>query len=258
MKRVLTALLLIPLVLGVNFFAPWFVVWAVLVLVALLCLSEFFSISEKTGFHPFRIVGYGAAAVWVFAPDLPVSAFLVGVTAILWVLSIARSQSPNTTLGDVATTLAGVVYVAGPFVLARELHLINPHWLFYVLVLNWAGDAAAYYLGKAFGRHKLAPTLSPNKTREGAIASVAAAAIVGAAYLHYFEPASLSILVAVLLSVVINIAAQLGDLAESALKRGAHLKDSGGMLPGHGGMLDRVDGQLFSFPACYIALLWLR
>lgn len=257
MKRVLTALLLVPAVFLVSFYAPPLIVWAVLALVALLCLREYFQIAAKLGFEPFSVAGFGAAAVLVLARGVPELAFLVVFGAILLALAMFRAGRLEKALGGAATTLFGVIYTAGPFALGRELHLASAHWLFYVLVLNWASDIAAFYAGRAFGRHKLAPVISPSKTWEGAIASALAAALAGSAYLIQFQPAEMTPIVAVLVSLTVNLAAQLGDLAESALKRGAQLKDSGELLPGHGGMLDRVDGLLFSLPACYLILMLL-
>jgi len=256
MKRVLTALLLIPLVLACIFHLPLLVTWAVLALVALLCLREYFRLAEKLSFRPFHVAGYGAGAVWIFARGAPETALLVLVVVALLLLTLLRDDFSGA-LGDVASTLFGVVYIAGPFALGRELHIVDPHWLFFVLLLNWVGDSAAMYCGKAFGRRKMAPIISPNKTWAGAVASLALSAIVGTGYLYYFQPSGVALWLAVLLSVWVNVAAQLGDLAESALKRGAAVKDSGGMLPGHGGMLDRVDGLLFSLPACYLVVRFL-
>jgi len=256
MRRVLTALVLIPLVLGVNFYAPTLVTWALLILVAVLCLREYFPLAEKLEFQPFRIAGYGAGAVLIFARGVPETALLVLLSLVLLMLTLLR-PTYDQALGDVASTLFGVVYIAGPFALGRELHWIDPHWLFFVLVMNWVGDSAALYFGRAFGKAKMAPTISPNKTWVGAGASLIIAAIVGTGYLYYFRPSDVPLWVAVGLSIWVNVAAQSGDLAESALKRSAHVKDSGGMLPGHGGMLDRVDGLLFSLPACYLIVRFL-
>ena len=256
MKRVLTALLLIPLVLACNFYVPPRVTWAALVLVALLGLREYFSLAEKFGFRPFQVAGYGAGAVLIFAPGVPEVALLVLVAVALLLLTLLRHDFSGG-LGDVASTLFGVVYIAGPFALGRELHALNPHWLFFVLVLNWVGDSSAFYFGRTFGHSKMAPAISPNKTWVGAGASLVFAAIVGTGYLYYFQPSGVELWVAILLSIWVNVAAQSGDLAESALKRGAAVKDSGGMLPGHGGMLDRVDGLLFSLPACYLVVRFL-
>jgi phosphatidate cytidylyltransferase len=120
--------------------------------------------------------------------------------------------------------------------------------------LNWVGDSAAYYVGRKLGRHKLAPRISPGKSWEGSIASVAASIVFAVVYLTRLIP-SVEIWQAVLLGGVGNIAGQIGDLAESALKRGAGVKDSGTMLPGHGGWLDRVDSILFAMPViCWLVL----
>jgi len=130
----------------------------------------------------------------------------------------------------------------------------NPHWLMYPLVLNWVGDTAAYYFGRLFGRHKMAERISPKKSWEGSVASLVTSVAVGAAYLWRFIP-SVPIPAALGLTAVANISGQLGDLAESAMKRGASLKDSSDILPGHGGFLDRVDSTLFSLPVIYI---WVK
>ena len=257
MKRVLTALLLIPAVTLVVFFAPLWGVLCVMALAVLLCLHEFYEIADLLKMHPFRLVGHAAGLLLLVSAELPQPAFFVVLAAALMLLSLQKGRTLESSLAAVASTLLGVIYIAGPFALAREIHASGPHWLFLVLLLNWVGDAAAYYAGRAFGRHKLAPRVSPNKTWEGAFASGAAAISVGAGYLHYFQPAELRLLEAVLLAAAINIAGQFGDLAESALKRGAQVKDSGAILPGHGGMLDRLDGVLFSFVAVYLCLTWM-
>ena len=257
MKRVLTALLLIPLVTAVVFHAPLWGLLCVMALAVLLCLHEFYQIADRLDLHPFRLVGYAAGVLLVVSKALPQPAFFVVLAAALMLLSLQLGRALETSLAGVASTLLGVIYVGGPFALAREIHASSPHWLFLILVLNWVGDTAAYYAGRAFGRYKLAPRISPNKTWEGAIASALTAISVGAAYLQYFQPAALRLFEVVLLAASINIAAQFGDLAESALKRGAQVKDSGSILPGHGGMLDRLDGVLFSFVAAYICLTWM-
>jgi len=124
----------------------------------------------------------------------------------------------------------------------------------YALLLNWAGDIGAYYIGKPYGRHKLAPRVSPNKSWEGSVASVFTSMLVGWLYLSRALPeVPLSHVLG--LTAVANVAGQLGDLAESAMKRGAQVKDSGAILPGHGGFLDRVDSTLFALPVIYAYLL---
>jgi len=144
----------------------------------------------------------------------------------------------------------GVLYVFGCWKCARTQREENANWLMYGLLLNWVGDIGAYYIGRPFGKHKLAPRVSPKKSWEGSAASVVASAAVGTLYLQRFVP-GVALWQAVVLSVMANVAGQLGDLAESAMKRGAGVKDSGGILPGHGGLLDRVDSTLFALPVIY-------
>lgn len=257
MKRVLTALLLVPVVYLLVFFSPAVVVRGALALAALLCLREFFLLSRFRGFEPFAVLGYGAGAVLVVAPQLPQPAFLVVVCIVLLILGLQPARRLEALFGAAAATLLGLVYVCGPFALAGMLHATSPHWLFVVLLLTWVGDSAAYFVGRAIGRHKLAPSISPGKTWEGTIASALFAVAVGVAYLLYYEPARVGAVTAVGFSLTVNAAGQLGDLAESALKRSARMKDSGTLLPGHGGMLDRMDNFLFAAPTAYLWLLWL-
>ena len=118
--------------------------------------------------------------------------------------------------------------------------------------MNWIGDSGAYYFGRNFGRHKLAPIVSPGKSWEGAAASLVVSVLFGVFVLPRFV--GIGLWQAAAVSVAANIAGQIGDLAESAIKRGAGVKDSGTLLPGHGGMLDRVDSSLFSLPVLYAVL----
>ncbi len=254
MKRVLTALLLIPGVVGLIFWGPPLAVRATLALVALLCLHECLALIRAGGVHPFSIAAYGAGAVLVLAPSAPQPALLIGLAMLLLALSVQRVGSGRAaeSFPAAAATLFVVIYACGPFVLAGRLHGLSPHWMFVVLLVNWVGDSTAYFVGRAIGRRPLAPVVSPKKTWEGTIASVVLGTAAGAAYLLHFLP-DVSPALAVGLCLAINVTGQLGDLAESAFKRGVGVKDSGTLLPGHGGMLDRMDSALFSFPA----LVWL-
>ncbi len=161
-----------------------------------------------------------------------------------------RAEDLAKALPRAGLLLTGVLYVFGCWKCAILLRQINPHWLMYALLVNWTGDIGAYYIGRHFGRHKLAPRVSPNKSWEGSAASVAASVLVAGAYLAYFIP-GFGIGRALALTVVANAAGQFGDLAESTMKRGVRVKDSGTLLPGHGGFLDRVDSTLFTLPVVY-------
>jgi phosphatidate cytidylyltransferase len=253
MTRVLTALLLVPLATGLIFYAPPLAVRAALAAVALLCLRECLDIVQKMGADPFRPTAFAAGAVLILT-SVPMGGFLIGVLALLMMLTLHRVRH-EAALAAVACTLFALSYTSGPFALARRLHDMSPHWLFVVLLVNWVGDSAAMYVGKAIGRHKLAPSISPGKTWEGTIASVILGAAAGTAYLMHFQPGAGHPVFLAGFSLATNVAGQLGDLAESVLKRGAHIKDSGELLPGHGGMLDRMDGALFAIPAAYLYLI---
>jgi phosphatidate cytidylyltransferase len=161
------------------------------------------------------------------------------------------------TLPRAALLLAGVVYVFGLFRFTIPLRWMNPHLLMYALLLNWIGDTGAFLVGKKFGRHKLAPVVSPKKSWEGAVASVVFSVVFAGAYLVHFVP-GFEIREAVVLTILANVAGQVGDLVESAMKRGAGVKDSGTILPGHGGFLDRVDSTLFALPVIYAWVTLVR
>jgi len=250
MKRLLTAAALVPLIVYVVLFANFWVFLAVLIAVAVLCYREYNGIAAAYGFGAPGPMGFGfGLLLLVWEGDawaLAVAAALVALVMAMHARDLANA------LPRASLLLLGVVYVFGCWKCALPLRQSNPHWLMYALLLNWAGDAGAYYVGRAFGAHKMAPRVSPKKSWEGAAASVVVSTAVAGAYLAYF--AGVAIPQAIALTVAANAAGQLGDLAESAMKRGAGVKDSGGLLPGHGGMLDRVDSTLFALPVIYAYL----
>ena len=253
MKRLLTAVVLIPTVMYVVLWAPFWLFIAVLITVSLLCYYEYTGIAEGYGFGPLSPMGYGAGVVLLVwqAESWP----LVTVIALVAMAAAMRADNLSKSLPRAALLLMGVVYVFGCWKGALELRQYHsPHWLMYALLLNWAGDSGAFYIGRAFGKHKLAPRVSPMKSWEGAAASVVTSVLIGGWYLERFIP-GVNLLPAFALTAVANMAGQLGDLAESAMKRGASVKDSSGILPGHGGFLDRVDSTLFTLPVIYI---WVK
>lgn len=250
MKRVATSLVLIPLVLSIIFWSPSWAVLAAVTVVASLCFHEYRGLAAAYGART-RVWGYAAGVALLAVPR---DALLIVVAAALIALSLElRANALSETLPNASATVLGIVYIFGCWRFALELHAIAPYWLLYALAINWIGDISAFYFGRTFGRHRLAPVVSPGKSWEGAAASVLTAVVFGVLYLGRFAP-EVSPVVAGFGSAFVNAAAQLGDLAESALKRGANVKDSGALLPGHGGMLDRVDSTLFSLPAVYLVI----
>jgi len=251
MKRVVTALFLVPIAVYSTLFAPWWLCVAVIALVALLCFHEYAAITGA-----FAPLGYVAGLLILIAPQHE--------TILLIILTTLASMCLMMSGGDMAKSYArssalllGIIYIFGAWKTGILLHDINPNWLMFGLMVNWVGDTGAYYVGRKFGKHKLAPAVSPGKSWEGAAASAVTGVIFGLIYLPLTIKGT-SLLVAGLLALAANVAGQVGDLAESAIKRGAGVKDSGTMLPGHGGILDRVDSTLFALPVLYTLLTFLR
>jgi phosphatidate cytidylyltransferase len=248
MKRILSALVLIPLAVWVVLFSPQWAFLAALALVGLAAFHEFDAIAAAQGIPPSGPIGMAAGLILLLAPE-PAIPVLVATAALLMALKL-RLDDLSKALPAAAFTVLGLVYIFGAWRCAVGLREINPHWLMLAVLVCWAGDTAAMYVGQSIGRHKLAPAVSPAKTWEGAIASVVGGVLAAAVYAHYLiaSPPMPSVLAA---AAAANIAGQFGDLCESAWKRGAHVKDSGTWLPGHGGWLDRIDSILFSVPVVY-------
>lgn len=252
MKRVLTALALIPLAIYLIFWSPDWAFMLAAAIVGLLCYSEYAGLVAEHTLRQPGALGIAAGLLLLFWPH-----FILIELAIITILAFIaglRSLNPGNLLPYVGGVLLGAFYAFAPWRLAIDLRFQSAHLLFFALALNWAGDSAAYYAGRAWGRHKLAPVISPNKSWEGAIASVVGSLVFGLLYVGYFLP-RIPWWEIVIMAIVGNIAGQFGDLAESAMKRGAGVKDSGHILPGHGGMLDRFDSSLFAIPAIYVIQL---
>ncbi|PYY06621.1 MAG: hypothetical protein DMG64_00790, partial [Acidobacteria bacterium] len=292
MQRVLTAIVLIPLVVLAVFKAPFWLFALILAIIALPCADEYLNIAAAHNLKPLRtltyvavlaVLGYYYVSVVIRQvrplglpglqtlrdPWTQYQILLVMVSLMPFVLLVAAMQTEDLRQ---ALPSAAVSYIALPYIgitlgfllFTRGLIPDGAFAILYLLLVVWAGDICAYYVGGAIGRHRLAPRISPGKSWEGAAASIVGSMIAGTLMLVYNRPiaerlydwkllagesvlsakpspAPNAIWMAILVSVSINIAAQLGDLVESMMKRGADIKDSGRLLPGHGGILDRVD-----------------
>ncbi len=247
MKRVLTALVLVPVAVYSVLFAPWAIFLGVIFIFAGCCFREYATITKS-----FAPLGYAAGVLILLAPPGDVGTFVFMTTLAAMCLPVF-SKTPELAVPKAAYLVVGISYIFGAWKCGILLHDINAHWLMFALIVNWAGDTGAFYVGRKIGKHKLAPAISPGKSWEGAFASIAASVIFGVVYLPLAMHGT-SYLKAILLSIGANIAGQVGDLAESAIKRSAGVKDSGTMLPGHGGMLDRLDSSLFAMPMLYALL----
>jgi len=268
MKRVLTAVVLAPLVLALVFLGPAWSLTVAVAAVAMLAAWEFMALTERCGAKPPRIPVLAAIAA-LFAgnyqwPDETVTFF--GFLCIILLLYCAFASPIERVLADATSSVFALFYLGLtliPIPMLRE-QSNGPSLLAFLFLTVWAGDILAMYTGRMFGRRKLSPKMSPNKTWEGTIGSVlGSVAVAGillavSTYLAQWNSARLSFADEVwwywlILAVVVNVAAQVGDLAESALKRSAGVKDSGTLLPGHGGVLDRIDALLLAAPVLWYA-----
>lgn len=253
MRRVLTSAVLLPIGLYAILAAPPLGVLALAAVFAGFCFWEYAQIVEAGGFPLRRGLGIAAGLALMAVPGEGFPVILAAaLAALVWEF---RGGSLAALLPRAALLVFGVVYVFGAWKCAVLIHAFSPKWLLFALGINWIGDISAYYAGRRFGRHRLAPSISPGKTWEGTVAALALAAVAGSFYLGRFLP-QVEPWQAAALSVTVNLWGQAGDLAESALKRGAGVKDSGTLLPGHGGFLDRFDSSLFTLPAVYFYLRW--
>jgi phosphatidate cytidylyltransferase len=269
MKRILTALVLIPLVLALVFLGPDWLVTVSVGAVALLAAWEYLGIAQAAGAKAPRIPVLVAIAI-LFAVSLvwpdKLSAAL-GALCLALLVYCTFASPVATVLLDAANSVFCLIYcgftlTALPLLRSSES---GKSLVLFLLCAVWAGDIVALYVGRNLGRHKLAPSISPNKTWEGTAGSLIGSLLVTglllalAAQLAKRDIFALnfpgSALHWILLAVVVNIAAQVGDLAESGLKRSAGVKDSGTLLPGHGGVLDRIDALLLAAPVLWYALV---
>ncbi len=272
MRRVLTAAVLIPLVLVVVLKGSLLVLTLASALVAGLAAWEFLGLADATGARTPRLtVVVSIALLFLCSYGRPEyeAPVLSALSFLLLTVCVVRDQADGLgrVLLDAGSSVFALLYcgLAMTAVPAISTEGNGPSLLAFLFLTVWAGDIAALYVGRHFGRKRLAPLLSPNKTWEGAAASLAGSLVVTAALILLASeldrrglewlafPGSAGRWVA--LAVLVNVAAQLGDLLESAIKRGAGVKDSGVLLPGHGGVLDRIDALLLAAPVLWYALL---
>jgi len=250
--RVLAALVGIPPVLAAVFFAgPW-LFGAIVLALALLALREYLGLCAV---EPLIAAAVLACAVPVLVAVPAGGAAGVGAAAmlILALLSLWRVGDPTRRLQSLAEGFLGLCYIGygtGCLWLLRQETANGAAWLFLVLAATWAGDSAAYFVGSRFGRRRFAPALSPNKTWAGAVGGLGGSLAGGLLALPLFGGAVPLALVAAT-CVAVGLAGQLGDLFESLWKRAKGVKDSGTLIPGHGGILDRIDSLLLGIPVGY-------
>jgi phosphatidate cytidylyltransferase len=292
-ERIATAVVLIPVVLLLVLRAPIALVALVTAGIALLTVREFLKLTEGYGVEPMRKPTYGAFLFFFLlllinaGQERPLlsteifgifAAFAAALVPFVFLTIVMRRENLSSGYPAAATSAFGFAYIALPLAMLVQL---RQQWagaflLLYLLLVVWAGDILAYFVGRSVGRHLIARRVSPKKTWEGAAASLVASMVVGGALFSYSSSLSTMLLrwgwiqrrdgmfglekpamgPVLLLTAGLNLAAQLGDLVESLIKRGAGVKDSGAILPGHGGMLDRIDALLFAAPVLWLWAAW--
>jgi phosphatidate cytidylyltransferase len=293
LKRIATAVVLIPIVLALILRAPVWILAVVAAIAALLAIGEFLKLTESYGVQPMSrpthvfaalfflmlaLTAQGETALVATGKFLVILGFSAAIVPFVFLTRAMRGENMASGYPAAAASVFAFTYIALPMGMLVQLRQqwAGAFFLLYLLLVVWAGDIFAYFVGKSIGRHLMAPRISPKKTWEGAIASLIAGVAVGWLLFYYALPLSSALLhwglierrdglfglerpamgPVILLTILLNIAAQLGDLVESLIKRGANVKDSGSILPGHGGMLDRIDALLFAAPVLWYYAAW--
>jgi len=265
LKRWITALIALPFLIFLVFKGGFFFT-ALISAAGLVALWEYYRLvfSEKNKPQHDLILfwgyGMGLAIIWaayLVGPELSLSLIALNLV-VMALISLFRFKTDRGVLYVITGQLEGVIYI--PVLLSFLIFIrqgsFGTIWIFLLLAIIFAGDTSAYYVGSYVGKHKLSPAISPGKTIEGSIGGLAANLAVGVIGKLLFLP-GLPWLPAILFFIMVGIAGQAGDLFESELKRSSGIKDSSGILPGHGGILDRIDALLFASPMAYIFIRYI-
>ena len=266
LKRWLTAIIAIPILIYLIGFSPRWVFYLFVLLFSLAGLNEFYRITLPDLPPIIKAVPFLLTVLLFFIMYRGYLLVLMGILSLLVIAPMLfflflDPMRGDRYLSEVGRIVTGFIYVCMPLAMLINIdrlyffsHGIRGIWIFFLLVVTFANDTGAFYSGKLFGKHKLYESVSPKKTWEGSAGGVLFAFFIAIAFLKIFRlhPVDLPF---ILLIFLLSVAGQVGDLAESMLKRNCNVKDSGDILPGHGGVLDRIDSLLFASPILYIFLI---
>jgi phosphatidate cytidylyltransferase len=279
--RILTAVVLIPIIVALVWWGPPALLAAVAGIVAILALIEFFELANRVGLRAYQkwtvvcVAGlfyaqYSQGFVETHAVGEGVSLVrnaaggVLSIEAILLVfvfgcvfIGLITRRPLHEVLPSMAVSSAGVLFIAIPFsylVRLDDVERSGKQLVLFTLCLVWAGDMLAYFVGRSLGRVPMAPALSPKKTWEGALGNVLGSLLVAVFFARWMQ---MDVVTLMVIAGLANIAGQMGDLIESAYKRGASVKDSGSLLPGHGGVFDRVDSLILAAPVVWVLYQWI-
>ena len=257
MKRLITAFVAILFLIGVIRYAPFWVFIIVLLFSALTSLNEFYALINLKAAEKIIFLNYIVTTVLFFSiltnnhRFIALFPFFVIVPLAFFIFTYSKSHHK---IGDIASVIIGPFYICLPLIFLAKIAGLpqGRMWIFFILLVIFAGDTASFYCGRFFGKHKLSQ-ISPGKTWEGTIGGLIANTLCAGLFGYIFF-ASSSIISTMTIGIILGISGQIGDLSESMLKRISNKKDSGIILPGHGGMLDRIDSLLFAIPVLYAYL----
>lgn len=262
LARLGTAAIGIPILLYLMFWAPWWGFQIVVVLAIARAAHELMRITMHgvPALHAWGVIATVAVAeVMIHAPVAEASlALIIGVAAIGTLAGLIAPEPHEAAGVRIAWLIAGPIYVGGLLATIGKLHTLEHGgaWVLLAMWIAWASDTGAYFAGRYFGKTKLYPAVSPSKTVQGSIGGLLGSLTGGLAAHFWFLP-TLPLVDAVVLALVAGALGQMGDLVESLIKRSTKVKDSGHILPGHGGLLDRVDALMFTGAACLIYATWI-
>ncbi|BAG13891.1 phosphatidate cytidylyltransferase [Candidatus Endomicrobiellum trichonymphae] len=263
LTRILTAVAGIPFILACIYSGniPFYVM---MFIISSLCVQEYLMISKK--YNPHTAVSLAMAATFFvflyFFKDFPADKVIVSAIVMIFVLFGIEifGENPTFCIGRISSSFLGAFFI--PLALMHMVYIRNLHGgmklVFFIFIVIWILDTMAYAFGKALGKHKLANNISPNKTLEGAIAGIVFGVLAAVACRCTFMSNILTLQNAIILGLVIAVSGQFSDLAESLIKRDGNVKDSGKVVPGHGGVFDRFDSYLFTAPVAYYVLQILK
>jgi phosphatidate cytidylyltransferase len=260
-RKIWTGIFIVPPVIFLIVLGPPVVLSLMVLLATFFGLREFYTLAFPHSKSIERFTGIALGLVLSIVSSYGdvkvVLPFFVLLLLLLSILFLGTSESLSSTISNMGIVLFGILYIG---FLLSHVSLIRKmadgkEWVLFLISTVWAGDMCAFLSGSFFGRHKLYPKISPNKTYEGLAGAIVGSIVVALAFALLFIP-KLEWRLCVLLAVGLGVLGQLGDFTESMLKRSAQVKDSGSLIPGHGGMLDRLDSFLFSAPFLYYWLLY--
>ncbi len=251
LKRLIVAVVLLPIIYLYIMYLPSRYFVLLLIFLSFVAMSEFYSMYRVTGILRYAglFLGVFILSASYISEDLLLSVVILSIMLMMGIRLFAK-RNPVSSLNDISPSVLGMLYIPGFFAFQTQIRRLGPEWIIFLYASVWTSDTMAYYLGTWFGKRRLYIEVSPNKTVVGAVGSLVGG-MVAALLLRATIIPLLTLSYAVLIGIMIGTISIIGDLVESMFKRDAGVKDSGIIIPGHGGVLDKVDGALFAGPMLY-------